>query len=73
MLEQANTNSGEPVNKCDICHQTFNTKTAFRHHLNIHKGGKSVKNAGNVLDVVGTWIYTRRFRVESKISIVQSV
>ena len=38
MLEHAITHSGEPVNKCDICHHTFNTKTAFRHPLNIHEG-----------------------------------
>ena len=38
MLEHAITHSGEPVYKCDICQQTSNTKTAFRHHLNMHEG-----------------------------------
>ena len=38
VLEHAITHSGEPVYKCDICQQTSNTKTAFRHHLNMHEG-----------------------------------
>ena len=69
-LEHADTHSGEPVNKCDICHQTFNTKTAFRHHLNIHEGKNKCEEWGNWF---GTCIYTRMFTVESKISNVQSV
>ena len=45
-LEHADTYSGEPVNKCDICHQTFNTETAFRHHLNIHEGKNECEECG---------------------------